>query len=840
MLLRRTWSLLPTVLGLLGLIPAASLPAAEPTSPVAGQPVPTHAADFLQNYCWECHDDQTATAKLSLEALAPHFVDARWVRVYDRLVEGQMPPSDASQPSPEERKQFADWLRGELYAASRAKQQAEGRVMLRRMNRTEYEHTLHDLLGITVPLKELLPEDSPTGGFDTVSSGLETSATHLVRYQEAAERALDAALPGRPVTCERTRQTGLEYVKSRYPIHQQMIEPFIRYEGETMVLCARLYKHMTIQTVAAPVAGRYRVRAAVRAVNTDGRALPVLIGKILPDRFDHEKLLHIIDFQDAPADETKVIEVEVTLPQGEKVYLEAPDLASFHDIKKSLNDAPVGDDFAGPGLAIEWIELEGPLEPDLGYRRLFGDLPQLPRRYVEDWLAGKPVPDTWKQWPPNGHEYAQSPLVAVSKEPKADAERLIRAFLPRAFRRPMSEAAVDYFAHFVHEQLDQGVSFADAMRAGYKAVLCSPHFLFYLEKPGRLDDHAVASRLARFLWSSLPDDELTELAAQGKLTDPGVLRAQTERMLRDPKARRFTESFTGQWLDLRKFHDMKPDAIYVEYDEKLAWSMPLETKRFFAEVLEKNLPTTSFLHSDWTYLNQRLAQHYLIDGVEGMELRRVKLPPDAHRGGVITHASVLKLTTNASYTSPVKRGAWVLDRILGQPPSPPPPDVEAVEPDIRGAVTIREQLELHKSVASCASCHVHIDPPGFALENFDVVGGWREYYRVKDPPKDGQRVELANYPGEQVWLARPVEAGGQTVEGESFENIDEYKQLLLQDPDQLTRSLASKLLIYATGGELEFADREVVEQIVRDVKAKQHGFRSLVHAVVQSRVFLSK
>jgi hypothetical protein len=223
-----------------------------------------------------------------------------------------------------------------------------------------------------------------------------------------------------------------------------------------------------------------------------------------------------------------------------------------------------------------------------------------------------------------------------------------------------------------------------------------------------------------------------------------------------------------------------------------------------------------------------------------MEVRKVTLPPTAHRGGVLTHASVLKLTTNATYTSPVKRGAWVLDRLVGKPPAPPPPDVKAVEPDIRGAVTIRQQLAKHKDVPACARCHIHIDPPGFALENFDVVGGWRDHYRVKQAPGTGRRVALANYPGKFVWVAKPVEAGGETDQGQRFTNIDEYKKLLLKDPDQISRNLATKLILYSTGADIQFADREIVEQIVRDNRQDKYGFRSLIHSVVQSRLFLEK
>jgi hypothetical protein len=280
--------------------------------------------------------------------------------------------------------------------------------------------------------------------------------------------------------------------------------------------------------------------------------------------------------------------------------------------------------------------------------------------------------------------------------------------------------------------------------------------------------------------------------------------------------------------------------MYVEYDDLLAWSMPAETRRFFEHVLANDLPASSFFQSDWSVLNERLARHYGLPKLEGMELRRVSLPAGSPRGGIVTHASIMKLTTNATYTSPVKRGVWVLDRLLGTPPSPPPPNVAAIEPDIRGAVTIREQLAKHQSVPVCASCHRQIDPPGFALENFDVIGGWRDRYRSKEGGGMNQHTELQNYPGRKVWMARPVEAGGTSGTGESFANLSEYRQLVMRDPDQLTRNLAGKLLVYATGAPLQFADREEVERIVARVREQRNGFRALIHEVVASRVFQSK
>jgi hypothetical protein len=338
----------------------------------------------------------------------------------------------------------------------------------------------------------------------------------------------------------------------------------------------------------------------------------------------------------------------------------------------------------------------------------------------------------------------------------------------------------------------------------------------------------------------MPDEELLDLVAKGELTRPATLRAQVERMLNDVRAQRFATNFAGQWLDLRNINATSPDPqIYGEFDDFLFWSMPRETQMFFDEVLRADLSLTNFVQSDWTFLNQRLAQHYGIPKVFGGELRKVKLSAGSHRGGVLTQASILKVTADGTRTSPVLRGKWVLDRIVGRPPSPPPPDIPAIEPDIRGATTIRQQLDKHRHTPACASCHRHIDPPGFALESFDVIGGWRDFYRATHPNQRGM-VDLVNYPGRQIFRGLDVEKGGETPGGQSFKDSDDYKQLLLADKDQLARNLVRKLITYATGAEIQFADREVVEQLVEKSRAQGYGFRSLIHEVVQSRVFLNK
>ena len=318
-----------------------------------------------------------------------------------------------------------------------------------------------------------------------------------------------------------------------------------------------------------------------------------------------------------------------------------------------------------------------------------------------------------------------------STSPKEDIERIVGDFVARAFRRPVGDELVQPFVDLALARLDAGNSFEESVRAGVTAVLCSPHFLL-LNKEPEVDNFALASRLSYFLWSSMPDEELLSLASEGKLSDPVVRKAQVARMLGDPRIDRFVENFTGQWLDLRDIEFTTPDAkLYPEFDELLLRSMLAETHGFFRHILNENLSVLNFVDSDFACLNQRLADHYYLPRLRGHEeFRIVNLPEDSIRGGVLAQGSVLKVTANGTSTSPVLRGLWVLENILGRPSLPPPPGVPAVEPDIRGATTIREQLAKHREDENCARCHARIDPPGFALEEFNAIGGVRDWYRT--------------------------------------------------------------------------------------------------------------
>ena len=798
-------------------------------------------AALVKNYCVDCHSGNKPKAGLNLAALkfdaAEPSTLAVWIRIHDKIADGEMPPPDDEQPSPAARRAALGALHQTLRAASLAQQKAEGRVALRRINRTQHENTLNDLLGISIHLGDVLPDDGSVAGFDNVSEGLDVSSSHLVRYLQAADLALDAAIATRPPKKLAFRRTGKETTE-KHGGFPQLLGKFVRLDGERLNVHIGLPWHIPIQSDEVPQTGRYRLKVVAQALNTGDRPLPLEVRVMETVHKPEGRTLATFD---APPDRPGVFELEVVLEKLNGIRINDWQLPNEKAVLDRLKGKPLDGTYTGPGFAFELMELEGPLGefPPPSHQRLFGDLPLNPVSVVKAELAGKPLPNI----PENrsDDDWRRDPLIPVSADPRADGQRLLREFLPRAMRRPVDGQTVAYYIAFFHERLDKGLEFHTAMRSTYRAILSSPHFFYFREQPGPLDDYAIASRLSYFLWSSLPDGELTALAAKGELRKPAVLRAQVERMLGDERSQRFIENFTGQWLELRKINATTPDGnLYREFDAFLFWSMPQETRMFFSEMLQHDRSVAEFVHSDWTMLNSRLAKHYGIDGVHGGALRRVSLPPNAHRGGVMTHASILKLTANGTTTSPILRGKWVLEKIIGTPPSPPPPDVGSIEPDIRGATTIRQQLEKHKAIAACATCHKHIDPPGFALESFDVIGGWREFYRASDHKLAKGHVPVPNYPEHQIWRGPNVELGGTTAKGREFKNVDDYKVLLLEDKEQFARNLARQLLVFGTGADVQFADREEVKAIATRTLKQNYGLRSLVHEVVQSRLFLHK
>lgn len=557
-----------------------------------------------------------------------------------------------------------------------------------------------------------------------------------------------------------------------------------------------------------------------------------------------------IDFSPKPT----VGEIEVFLLPGEVIRTDGSRLfrARVNGTDEQYVN-PLATEDGMPGYAVQWIEIEGPFYDDTvggaGYRLLFDNLKLVPskdaRTGVPLGIGPAPVAGPGGGRPGGFGRVTirEAPYEVESAEPRKDAERLLRSFLKRAYRRPVAEADVKRFLQLYDDQFKKGHGFTRSLLSAYSAVLVSPGFVFVETQPGRLDDRALATRLALFLWNSIPDDTLRTLADRGELSKPDVLRAQTERMLKDPKSRRFVEAFTDYWLDLRKIDDTSPSTtLYNDYelDDPLKLAAVEETRLFFAELLRADLPARNIVDSDFTFLNERLADHYGIEGVSGTTFRKVKLPPNSVRGGLMTQASVLKVTANGTTTSPVLRGHWITERILGLDIPPPPPSVEAVEPDIRGAVTIRQQLEKHRTNAGCASCHRKMDPPGFALESFDVMGGYRERYRAVSDKVKPVKGHGMNGQAFQFHLALPVDSAGELPDGRPFKDVRELKKLLAQDEVPIARNLVRQLTVFATGAPVRFSDRDEVEKILAATKTNRYGARSIVHAIVQSELFRNK
>lgn len=851
---------------------------------------PKDVATFLENHCVQCHDAETKKGGLDLDALTfqPDDVKAfaAWVKVHDRVRDHEMPPKKKKQPTAAETEVFLKTLAGPLIAADEKRTASEGRATWRRLNRYEYENTVRDLLDAPwLQIREMLPEDGEAFRFNKVGEALDVSHVQMARYLGAADYALrevmarqlakpekkvvryyareDRSFTGRVKFSQFNRSperatfpivgtadADIPALEGTGPMTVGKADP-ARRELEAMGVVASNYEPIEIKfsSFKAPMAGRYKVRinafsfwAAPESeakwwkpsrtnLSTGRTREPVTISAETPPRL--VRRLGAFDVTPEPS----VQELEVWLRAGEMIRTDASRL--FRSRPPSYRN-PLAEKDGQPGVAYRWMEVEGPIIdawPTAGQRMLFGNLP------LKKTSKG---------------------VEAVLKDAKADATRLLRSFMERAYRQPVEEAEVKRFAAVIDKALRSGSSFTDAMIAGYSAVLCSPGFVCLEEKPGRLGDPALAARLSYFLWNSTPDQALREAAARGDLRDPAKLRAQTERLLADPRSGRFVNAFLDYWLDLRKSDATSPDAgLYPDYylDDLLVDSAIEETQRYFAELVRGDLGSRHLVTSDFAMLNERLAAHYglptdpkVIDRtaesdaahpapktplVEGVAIRRVKLPADSVRGGLMTQASVLKVTANGTTTSPVLRGAWIMERILGKQPPPPPASVPAIEPDTRGATTIREQLDKHRAEESCAACHEKIDPAGFALESFDVLGGWRERYRALG---DGQKETGIGKNGQPFafHLGPPVDPSGALPDGRKFTDIRSLKKLLLADERQLARNLAQQFLVFATGAPVRFGDRAELEQILDRTQSKQYGVRSLIHEIVQSNLFQTK
>ena len=864
--------LLRLILGLIGVVWAT-----QPNRPVesgAGQADRRASGalprQFIDRHCVSCHDGVTRKGGLDLTKLGDDYGDRAtfdtWVRVHDRVRDEEMPPRNAPQPAAGERAAFLNGLAGPLIVADRREVRREGRAVWRRMNREEYENSLRDLLDAPwLQIKEMLPEDGEAHRSNKVGTVLDVSHVQINRYLAAAEHALREVMARRAKPPEMVRKryyareqrafTGhvefsqfnrsteratfpllgfasdVAVLQQKAPMTVGETDP-ARRELEGMGVVASSYEPLEIRfnQFKAAMPGRYRLRLMAhsfwagpqegeqwwhpsREIAGPGRTVePVTLYAEIPPR--QMRLLGTFDVTPEPG----VREMEVFLLAGETIR---PDAVRLFRSRPPNWRNPLAERDGQPGVAFRWLEVEGPLATDWpgeGHRLLFGDLPLRQR--------------------------SQNEIEVVTANPRADAERLLRNFMARAYRRPaaLNETDLARFVGLVETTMRNGGSFVDGMITAYSGILCSPAFVTIEERPGRLDDYALATRLSYFLWNSGPDERLREAARAGRLRSVAALEAQAERMIDEAKSGRFVTAFLDYWLDLRKVGQTSPDELlYCDYylDDYLVESAAAETYAFFTELVRNNLPARHLVSSNFLMINERLANHYGLTGVHGSPIRRVELPADSVRGGLLTQASVLKVTANGTTTSPVVRGAWVMERILGRPVPPPPPAIPAVEPDTRGATTIREQLEKHRNLPSCNTCHAKIDPAGFALENFDVFGAWRDKYRAlaageKAPGigKNGQRFAFR--------YLQPIDPSGTLPDGRKFRDIRELKQLLVADERQIARNLVERLVVFATGAPVRFSDRPRIEAILDRSAKENYGIRSLIRNIIASDLFRSK
>jgi len=864
---------------------------------------PVAVRELIANHCVDCHGPTVQRANLRLDQLSGDFADPAtfrmWVTAHDRVKAGEMPPK--AKLDPKETAPALMALTGPLIAADQKRQQERGRTVIRRLNRVELEYTLRDLLDLPwLEVKDLLPEDGRDSGYTRSAAALDVSPIFLAKVGEAIDRALDAATAKYSVPPEifheklyANQQYDFKvlmgggdavmltkyqkYDSSRFPMPAatKADGPFPKgkwsfggkYAGLGEAERAGVFKEPSTVGMTrtfgeafqgrmgfAPIhPGRYRIgvsawsywwdKGEVKPAPRSG-AVGVYLGGSLLGTFD------------APSLKPTYSEIVVELTPTDNGFIKAAGI-SFWDAHVYFSQGQIAR-YTGPGVALDYVMVEGPLVdewPPPSHRRLFGNLRVAPLNTLpKDQPKPRRELVRQKVIAARNSPGRLVPKTVLSADPAGDARRLLGEFLPRAFRRPVAVYEIEKYAALADGRLADGFCFEDAMKAAYKAVLLSPHFLLLHELPGKLDGHALANRLSYFLWNSMPDDQLTALAKAGQLAEPGTLKAQTDRMLASPNARRFVQDFLDQWLELRDFDATSPDRkLYPEYTPHLEDAIRREPVEFFQLVLGSNLPVSTLVHTGINMVNQRLAEHYGIAGVEGVKLRRrdvdVKTIP---RGGLLTMAATMKVTANGTTTTPVKRGAWVNKRILGTPIPPPPPDISAIEPDVTGATTIREQLAKHRDNAACASCHAKLDPPGFALESFDVIGGYRNWYRATEGM---QRPDFeAIYPGllspdgkfrshATYRVGPPTDPSGALIDGTKFTGLMEYRRMLISDRPkqrQLARNLANQLVIYATGAPISFGDRAAIERILDKAGGDNPKLKELLHEIVQSPIFQMK
>lgn len=811
------------------------------------------ARPFFESHCINCHGDKKSKGDLNIESeLENNFLDlaaaGHWGEILNVINGHEMPPEDEPQPKPEDTGRFADWVAGELARAEVS--QKSNRIVLRRLNRAEYANSIRDLVG--VPFNpEAFPEDPPASGFDNIGSALTLSPLHLELYYDAAREIIDRAFvtgekppaikwrfdPEESTKgADRTRvERGNNKVLLNGGSKNKIENGFVvtRSTSWDRIVGFRGFKleHPGDYIIRVRAASRVPPREEVVSMMT-----PVLTERAqkeaekrgrdldrerLEEQLDHFRTDRMYDYGPAR------IRIEGKL-NGQPFYSHEFDIdsswpearefehrATFttesaglqfrpaYEIPKVLENFWIQgkDEFPRPEAMIDWIEIEGPIH---------------------------------EEWPPASHKKLLAGLPDdLSQCGEEEARIVVKRFMDQAWRRPVDKAELDRKMSLFQEALDNKGDFLEALKIPLVSTLTSPNFLFLAEptsKPRPLNQHELASRLSYFLWSSMPDSELRELADKGRLDQPAVLKKQIDRLLASEKSKAFTDNFAGQWLDLRKIGANPPASdLFPRYDRHLETSIREESLSFFHEILHEDLDVMNFVKSDFVTINERLGRFYNIPGVRGDQFRKVKVPPAVNRGGIVTQASILSITSNGTRTSPVVRGTWILKNLLGTDPGLPVENVGEIAPKVPGIdkATVRQRLAIHRELPQCARCHNKIDPLGLSLENYNAAGEWRLQ-------------EGFGYKGRIGRNDPVIDASAKMPDGTEFTGVSGLQNQLLKNEDLFLRCLSEKLFTYALGREMGYSDKAEIDASIAHLRTNGKTLRSLIHFIVTSKSFTTK
>ena len=779
-------------------------------SGMAEEPKPvTFARDIkpvLKRLCVGCHGPRKQLGKLRLDTLDPDFVKGTgaetWHDVLNKLNLGEMPPKKAKQPTTAERRMLVGWVTRELQRAERAARSTGGRVVMRRLTRYEYNNTLRDLLGVQLDFAENLPPESVSAdGFQNNGSVLGISPIQIEYYLKAARMALGKAIVTGPrpevfkhhaIKSEKIRRVKGP-VSSRLGPDSRFIVRLMKFprEGEVVV---RVRAH----AVVPPGAGVPRMRIGM-GVRADVRAPEKTLAEVdvansAPRTFTFRGRIESFPL---PGHNPKYPGLQVTVYNA----YEDGRPKTRKKKKKKKKKAPVEPDPTQPLLVIESVDFEGPV---------------------------------FDAWPPVTHTRIFFPTSGQPTE-RQYAGKILSRFMTRAYRRPVGEDELAGSLALYDKLRTGSPSFEIAIRDVLSLVLVSPEFLYLVEPRNGsasrqpLDNFELASRLSYFLWSTMPDDRLFQLAGKGRLTDQAVRQAQVRRMLKDPRARQFANHFADQWLDLPALDRVAVNPeFHPTFDDRLKRDMRDETRHFFAEILNADLSALNLLKSDFAMLNRRLAGHYGVPLPSGGDMQRVKLSEGSHRGGLLTQGSFLLSNSNGEDSHPIKRAVWVLDRLLDDPPAPPPPDVPDLDPSrpSLAKLSLKQQLEVHRKKEACNNCHRQIDPWGVVFENFDAVGRWRTGVTGPRKKKRGRQ---------------PVDATVTLPDGRQVDGVTGIQDYLVESKSrQFARALVKRLLTYSLGRSLEYSDRRLVDSLTRGFIESDYRLGRLIVAIADSRLFLTK